>query len=335
MTNPSIPNIRFGTNLIGFFDAAFLGHAPGAPRSVWVSGFEANPRDAFDKMLDGVRDAGLEGVELAPNPGGWERALQAYGSTAGLKKALDERGLVLTSSYAHGKQLIGAALEDPAAEAIADDAFERHARFLAEMGADTIVSGNLARSRFGDASPDDTATPEDFAAPVLREVHQRFADQLNRLGAIVGAHGVKIAIHTDAYSICSREADIATLMALTDPATVQLCPDAGHIALDGGDPVAVLRQNIDRVPTMHWKDCAAPLSGHVLRGDGLQRHDVMLTYFRILGSGTVDWRGWMEVLREHGWRGWASEEIDNSPDPVGELRQGLEYFRTELAPIYS
>jgi inosose dehydratase len=338
MTNDTAahgPNIRFGTNLITFFDAAFLGHRADAPRAEWVAGFETNPRDAFDRMLDGVRDAGLEGVELAPNPGGWERALEAYGSTDGLRAALDERGLTLSSSYAHGRQLIGDALADPAAEAVADDAFERHARFLAEMGADTIVSGNLMRSRFGNDSPDDTATAEDFAAPVAREVHERFAEQLNRLGGIVGRHGVRIAIHTDAYSICSREEDIATLMSMTDPTTVQLCPDAGHIALDGGDPVAVLRANIDRVPTMHWKDCAAPLSGHVLRGTGLERHDVMLTYFRILGSGTVDWRAWMEILREHGWRGWASEEIDNSPDPVGELRTGLEYFRTELAPIYS
>jgi inosose dehydratase len=85
---------------------------------------------------------------------------------------------------------------------------------------------------------------------------------------------------------------------------------------------------------MHWKDCAAPLSGHVLRGDQKERHSVMLTYFRILGSGIVDWEEWMRILREHDWSGWATEEIDNSPAPVEELRQGLDFFRAKLAPLY-
>jgi inosose dehydratase len=48
----------------------------------------------------------------------------------------------------------------------------------------------------------------------------------------------------------------------------------------------------------------------------------------------VNWKEWMEVLRDKQWSGWATEEIDMSPDPVGELREGLEYFRTELAGIY-
>jgi inosose dehydratase len=125
------------------------------------------------------------------------------------------------------------------------------------------------------------------------------------------------------------------VLGLTDPASIQLCPDAGHITLDGGDAVAVLRDHIARIPTMHWKDCAAPLSGHVLRGDQKERHATMLTHFRILGSGLVDWREWMRILRDHRWQGWAIEEIDNSPDPVAELRAGLEFFRHELAPIYA
>ncbi|SCL28957.1 inosose dehydratase [Micromonospora pallida] len=327
-------NIRFGTDIITFFDTAWWGLGEELPYPDWIAAVGRDPRHYFDRMLDGVRDAGLEGVELAPEPGGWTTALKAYGDTAGVKRALAERGLVLSSSYAPGRQLIGDALDDPDREAHADRYMDEHAAFVAELGADIITMGNIARSRFKNESPDDTATAEDFTAPVSRELHERFAEQVNRLGAIVGRHGVRIAIHTDAYSVCSRNEDIATVLELTDPETVLLCPDAGHISLDGGDPVEVLRRHLDRIPVMHWKDCAQPLSGHVLRGDQKQRHATMLTYFRVLGSGKVDWTRWMEILRDNEWRGWAIEEIDNSPDPVGELRQGLEYFRTHLAPIY-
>lgn len=328
-------NIRFGTNIITFFDSGYWGLGEELPYPEWTAAFESDPLFYFERMLDGVRESGLEGVELAPAPGDWTNAARAYGSAAGLGAALDRRGLVLTSSYAPGRQLIGDALEDPAAERVADEYMDRHARFIAELGATTIVMGNIQRSRFGNDSPDDTATSEDFSQPVARDLHERFAEQLNRLGSVVRPYGVRIAIHTDAYSVCSRNEDIATVMALTDPDTIQLCPDAGHITLDGGDPVEVLRTHIDRVPTMHWKDCCAPLSGHVLRGDQKERHARMLTQFRIMGSGIVDWREWMRILRDAEWRGWATEEIDHSPDPVGELRQGLEFFRRELASIYA
>ncbi|WP_432990593.1 sugar phosphate isomerase/epimerase family protein [Dactylosporangium sp. CA-233914] len=328
-------NIRFGTDIITFFNTAYWGLGEELPYPDWAAAVGRDPRSYFDRMLDGVRDAGLEGVELAPEPGGWTTALKAYGNAAGVKRALSERGLVLASSYAPGRQLIGDALDDPDREAHADTYMAQHAEFLAELGADTITMGNIARSRFGNNSPDDTATAEDFAEPVPREIHERFAEQVNRLGAVVARYGVRIAIHTDAYSVCSRNEDIATVLELTDPKNVMLCPDAGHITLDGGDAVEVLRRHLGRIPTMHWKDCAQPLSGHVLRGDQKERHATMLTHFRILGSGKVDWSEWMRILRDNRWRGWAIEEIDMSPDPVGELRQGLEYFRTALAPIYS
>ena len=86
---------------------------------------------------------------------------------------------------------------------------------------------------------------------------------------------------------------------------------------------------------MHWKDCSGPLSGHVLRGDQMERHATMLRNFRILGQGIVDWTEWMRILREHAWSGWAVEEMDMPADPVGELREGLEFFERELKPLYS
>lgn len=328
-------HIRFSTDIITFFETGYWGLEPDLPHVRWVEEYQKDPKHYLDGMLDGARDAGVEGIELAPDPAGWRSAVEAYGGVGGLKRALSDRGLVLSSSYANGRQLIGNALVDPDFEKAADQELREHAAFLAEMGADIITIANVQRSRFGNESPDDTATAEDFSAPVPREFHERVAAQYNRLGDVIRPYGVRMAIHTDAYSVCSRNADITTLLSLTDADTVQLCPDAGHITLDGGDPVAVLRDHIDRIPTMHWKDCIGPLSGHVLRGNQKERHAVMLTYFRILGTGTVNWREWMEILRDHEWSGWAVEEIDNSPDPVGELTQGLAYFREHLAGIYS
>lgn len=328
------PPIRFATDLITFFDPPYWGLPADLAYPAWIDAFHERPREMFERMLDGVVEAGLEGIELAPEPGGWMTALRAYGSVEAIRAALDGRGLTLVSSYAPGRQLIGDAMRDPAMEAVADEALASHARFLENLGASIITIGNVMRSRFGNDSPDDTATAADFQRPVAREVHERFAGQLDRLGRIVARHGIRLAIHTDAYSICSRNEDIASVLALTDPATIGICLDAGHVTLDGGDAIAVLRDHIERIPIMHWKDCAEPLSGHVLRGDQKQRHARMLRNFRIMGAGRIDWLAWMDILREHRWTGWAIEEIDMSPDPVGELREGLRFYRESLEPRY-
>lgn len=120
------PRIRFGTNLITFFEPGWWGLDPDISYPKWSAAFAEDPPRYFERMLDAVAEAGLEGVELAPDPGGWQAALDAYGSTAALRSALDARGLTLTSSYAHGRQLIGDAIADRAAAAVAAGAFERH-----------------------------------------------------------------------------------------------------------------------------------------------------------------------------------------------------------------
>ncbi|MDQ0615359.1 inosose dehydratase [Microbacterium sp. W4I4] len=321
----TMPNVRMGATLITFYNTAWWGLPKHMEYGDWVAEVQSKPKYYFDHMLDSVAAAGVEGVELAPIPGGWEGALQAYGHVAGVRAAFDVRGLTLGSSYADGGSLIGNALEDSAAEGAADDYIDRHARFVAEMGADIIVMGTVPRAQFSNGS---------FDSDVPREASEKVASQINRLGAVAGRHGVRIALHTDAYSVCSRNHDIDTMMSLTDPANVELCLDAGHTTLDGGDAVAVLDAHVGRVPVMHWKDCIAPLDGSTLSGPLMKRHETMLKYFRIFGDGIIDWKAWQRVLADNSWRGWAMAENDMAPDPIAEVRHAVEFFEKELAVIY-
>jgi len=318
--NDAPAHIRFGTDLITFFETGYWGITPKPPYEEWVRIVESEPRRYFDRMLDGCVEAGVEGVEFAPMPGGWRTALAAYGSAAGVRAALDARGLVLSSSFD-----FGAPLMDPVDDSAADAVVAEHAAFVAELGGGSIVLGSIPRVE---------VTGGSFEAPVPEAVFDRVGARLRRMGGIVADHGVGIALHTDAYSICARAGDIAAILGRTDPESVGLCLDAGHVTLDGGDAVGILRAHVDRVPLMHWKDCIGPLDGSTLAGPIMERHEVMLTYFRVLGSGIVDWHAWQEILRDAKWSGWAIAEIDMSPDPIAEIRQGIEYFRRELATVY-
>jgi len=60
----SRPLIRWGTNLITFFNTEYWELGKELPYPAWSAAFNSNPRVYFDSMLDTVRDAGLEGVEI-------------------------------------------------------------------------------------------------------------------------------------------------------------------------------------------------------------------------------------------------------------------------------
>ncbi|KRC65809.1 hypothetical protein ASE12_14210 [Aeromicrobium sp. Root236] len=331
-------NIRWGTDLVTFYDPAYWGLPADIAYVDWEAEFAHDPRRFFNRMLDEVAEVGLEAIELGPSPGGWVNVLRAYGDAEGVAAALASRGLSLSSSIALGGWLTDI-LEAPdadaaaAAQRTADEDMARHAALVKSLGCDTIVTGTPPRGGFPDTIGVE-ASRAAFDGPIDEQLMKRSAEHFNRMGELVGREGVRLAIHTDAYSLCSRTDDVDQFMSLTDPETVLLCVDAGHVALDGGDPVEILRRHADRAPVLHWKDCTGTLAPHSLTGPYMIRHDTMLTYFKILGGGVVDWTAWTNALRDTDWHGWGIAEIDMSPDPRGEIRASLEYFRKELAHIH-
>lgn len=332
-------DIRWGTDLVTFFDPGYWGLPADLAYSEWDSAVTESPRSYFERMLDDAAEVGLSGVELAPAPGGWVNAVRAYGGTTEFGAALADHGLVLSSSYVLPTWLtdvLGAADDDQRdlAERDADDQFRRHAEFVRTLGCDTVITSTVPRGAFSDVEGIE-AEAETFQRPADQTLLERVAEQLNRLGQVTSEFEVHVAIHTDAYSLCSRTDDVDRLMALTDPGTVRLCPDAGHITLDDGDPLEIVRRHGHRSPVLHWKDCACPLAPHTLSGPPMVRHDVMIKYFRLMGTGLVDWHEWVRILRDSNWSGWGIAEIDMSPNPKAEILAGLDYFARELAPIAS
>jgi sugar phosphate isomerase/epimerase len=328
--------MRWSTDLVTFFDPPYWNLPSDLSYDAWEREVDDDPRRFFDRMLDEAEQVGLAGIELAPAPGGWVNALRAYGSASAFKKELDRRNLSLSSSYVL-PTLIAAALsaETPQARAEAenllDETTAQHAAFLRETGCPTLVTSTVPRAPFSDVEGVE-APASAFDEPADDQLMSAVAEQLNRIGRVAAAEGVHVAVHTDAYSLASRVDDIDVLMSMTDPDSIKLCIDAGHIALDGGDPVAVVERHAHRAPVLHWKDCASRLAPHTLSGPPMTRHDVMIRYFRVMGAdGVVDWHKWTQVLRDTDWKGWGVAEIDMSPDPRREIRQGIDYFDRHLA----
>lgn len=318
MTEDMSAALKWAAQVITFYHPDFWSAASSEELQVRV---DESPKEFFDRLFDSVEATEVDYVELCGPPGDWKTALRAYGSPAGVASALRERNLTLSGSYQSGWVLEAGMADADTGRKILDDV-RRHAEFLAACGCDILMSGPPRR---GVMEPS-------IALPVSKRSMERTAEIMSRMGEATRELGVRFAIHTEAYSCVCREGDIDRIMARTDPSIVNLCPDFGHIALDGGIGANISERHSDRITNMHWKDCIGERSD--VPEKGVVTHAQMMEQFRRMGEGTVDWAAIVGALRDHRVRAYAVAEIDLAPDPIAATRDILDYFNENLADIY-
>jgi len=146
------------------------------------------------------------------------------------------------------------------------------------------------------------------------------ADIAHVVGEAVSRYGMKLAFHTESNSTLWYERDIDLFMALTDPRYVWLCPDSCHIALGGGDPVAVARRHSQRIALAHWKDAVKPIDVELTIDETVFAQQQ--PYMTELGTGIVDWRAWADAMSRTPGADIVLVELDEAADPVAALRAG-------------
>jgi sugar phosphate isomerase/epimerase len=307
---------RYGVDLITFYDPAFWG----------LDTYEdiqqlrrKDPARLWQRIMDGLVEADIELLEMTFPPADWTSALEAFGSAAGFKDELRRRGLQLKSGFHLGLDWHPGTDRRAAAAAAA-----QYAEFIRDAGGDTMVVGPPMR-RSWDAQP---------PLFVDLEFMDALAGILHEVGNATLRLGVRTAVHTEAHSVFCTRRDIDLLLTLTDPEYVFFCPDTGHIALSGGDPVDIVTHHVERVAISHWKDAIGPMPPGVPIDEAV--HLEHRRYFCSLGQGVVDWNGWMRLSRRAPGSDVILLEQDAVPDPVQELRGArgrLEAIRSALRGI--
>jgi inosose dehydratase len=179
------------------------------------------------RFLDELAQAGYRWLELGP-----------YGylptDPARLRDELDRRGLRVSGQAVFG------GLHDPAKwERDLEDA-RRVAALVTAMGAGHVV-----------LLPDDVG-PD---APELdAEGWRTLVTATSELGRILKEeHGVQAAFHPHADSLVGTQPQVERFLQDTDPASVSLCLDTGHIAYYDGDNLELVRKYPERIGYLHLK----------------------------------------------------------------------------------
>jgi inosose dehydratase len=223
-----------------------LGTAPDS----WGVWFPDDPQQVpWSRYLDEVRDAGYVLTELGP-----------YGylptDPGHLRDELDARHLSLTGGTVFVALHRGSdALEKAKADCDAEMATigplgARHLVILPEGYTD--LDGNLT------ASPD--LSDDEWRA---------LLSGMSELGRYVaGEHGAELTFHTHAASHVGSQDEIERFLDGTDPETVQLCLDTGHVAYCGADNLKLIRDYPDRIAYVHLKQVDPVIQARV-RDEGL------------------------------------------------------------------
>jgi inosose dehydratase len=224
-------------------DRLRLGTAPDS----WGVWFPDDPAQIpWQRFLDEAAAAGYEWVELGP-----------YGylptDPAHLADELGNRGLRLSGGAVfaglhRGPAALGAAIEECRVEA----------RLLTALGAEHLV---LLPELYSEL--DGTLNQ---STDLTGEQRDTLHAGMSQLGKVVSEEfGVALVFHPHADSHVGTQDEVEQFLAGTDPGTVNLCLDTGHISYYGGDNVAIIEKYPERIGYVHLKQVDPGIVDHAHR----------------------------------------------------------------------
>lgn len=232
-----------------------------------------------------IAGAGYAGVEI------FDGNLRQYEDRPDeFRRVLDEAGVSLAAVYSGANFVYRDILEDEFWR------IEKAATLAATFGATNLVVGGGAKR----------------AARTTDDDYQRLAEGLDRVADVAERHGLRASYHPHLTTIVEGPDQIDRILSMTK---IGFCPDTGHLAAGGGDPVDLIRRHADRVTHVHLKDFTPEPFG-----------------FHPLGRGTVDLPGVVDALVEMGYDGWVTVELDEyDGEPAAAAAESSGYLQTLMA----
>ena len=220
-------------------------HLGTAPDSWGVWNPSGDPlQTSWERYLDEAAQAGYMYSELGP--------FGYLPADAGIvREAYAKRGLTLTGGTVFvalhkGKDALAKAKVDVDAEmAVIGPNGAKHLVILPEGYTD--MDGNLT------ASPTLSDDEWNSLNTGMSELGKYIADK----------HAATLVFHTHADSHIGTQAEIERFLDGTDPETVQLCLDTGHVAYCGADNLKIIADYPDRVQYVHLKQVDQAIQARV------------------------------------------------------------------------
>ncbi|MBC8137154.1 MAG: TIM barrel protein [Fibrella sp.] len=271
-----------------------------------------------ERIYTEIADAGYVGVPVGPYSGESPETVTAKLATFGLKPA---------PAYLAGGEPWKPANRAPLVE---------KAKRFAEFAAGVFVSecfidadGWGYHTKSGKTRPE-LAGRITSADGLGTEELKHLAETLNAVGSAMLATGnVRACLHNHVGTVIESETEFENILAMTDPDTLFVGLDTGHLAWAGADVAVFVERYAPRIAAIHLKDIHPGV-----RTKGVTEGWKYSTFaqnglFAELGEGSVDFSRILAALRSANYGGWLLVETDvtTKATPAESLRVSREYLR--------
>jgi len=207
---------------------------------------------------------------------------------------------------------------DPAVTEKQFEMLEKCLIAASRLGAGTVSC--IIPSPYG-AKPNKTPSGSDKIATNLPADYSwakdwgRFAANMKRASKMAAAHGIRIAMECFVKSLCSTPHAMLKLIEDVNEPNFGIQLDTAHL----------MNQSIDVETAIFMLGGKNIFNVHAKDSDGLTRKNLAP------GTGLVDYRAVLRALKNVGYAGNISVEVEMSANPEIYMRVGIEYMRWCLA----
>lgn len=208
----------------------------------------------------------------------------------------------------------------------AEKAFIKHCEFLKAVHADIAVYSEQSASIQGTKECVYTEKPM-----FTDEEWVELADGLNKLGQVALNHGLKLAFHHHMGTGVQTKEEVDRLMAATDPQKVFLLYDTGHISVSDGEHMPLLKDHIDRIAHVHFKDVRIQKLIEAKGRDMSFLDSFLYGIFTVPGDGSIDYQEVYDYLIAKDYTGWIIIEAEQDPkiaNPLEYAIKGMHYLQS-------
>ena len=152
----------------------------------------------------------------------------------------------------------------------------------------------------------------------------KLTDCLNKAGEVCNSYGISIAYHHHMGTYIQNENEIHRLLSDTDPKTVSLCADTGHMYFAGIDPVRYFENNMNRIKHIHFKDLRSNIFNNLNFKEVSFLKAVLRGVFTVPGDGCIDFGAISNEIIKSKYGGWIIVEAEQDPAIANPLKYAMQ-----------
>lgn len=252
-------------------------------------------------------------LQLGCQTYGWLSYAGSYGSTFGYRQVLAEvaktgfRGVDMTGGFY---------VQMPDPETVARECEELGVRLVCFSHDVSDLPGAREKIAFLKTTGGSALMVGGGVVPEGKDaetVYLKLREDCARMAELSAELDFPVGFHNHLGTVTETPEQIERFLAETE---IGWCPDLGHMASGGGDPLALLRKWGPRAVHCHLKDCVLSPEGKHVRFCELGR-----------GNAGLDLAACLGLLVEQGFDGWATvEQDDTTLTPFTDQSHNCQYL---------